>query len=81
MYADSIEINRPGYVICMYWTKFWQPTVNVQQNIFEKVLQKFVLHNFTLLLAPSASKLVNYSRHSEYINIRKISEIDDIFLR
>ena len=36
---------------------------------------------FTLLLAPFASKLVNYSRHSESLNIRKNSEIDDIFLR
>ena len=24
----------------MYWTNFWQPTVNVQQNIFEKTLIK-----------------------------------------
>ena len=40
-----------------------------------------VVHIFTLLLAPFASKLVNYSRHSESLNIRKNSEIDDIFLR
>ena len=32
-------------------------------------------------MARIASKLVNYSRHSESLNIRKNSEIDDIFLR
>ena len=32
------------------------------------------------MLAHFASKLVNYSRHSEYLNIRKNSEIVDIFL-
>ena len=36
--TDSTKINRPGYNIRMYWTKFWQPTVHVQQNIFEKAL-------------------------------------------
>ena len=42
---------------------------------------KFVVHIFTLLLASFASILVTYSRHSESLNIRKNSEIDDIFLR
>ena len=32
-------------------------------------------------MAPFASKLVNYLRKSESLNIRKNSEIDDIFLR
>ena len=36
---------------------------------------------FTLLLAPFASKLVNYWRRRESLNIRKNSEIDYIFLR
>ena len=27
---------RQGYNISMQWTNFWQPTVRVQQNIFEK---------------------------------------------
>ena len=44
------------------WTNFWQPTIHVQQNIFE---EKFVAQIFTLLLAPFASKFFNYSRHSE----------------
>ena len=52
--TDSTKINRPVYSIRMYWTNFWQPTVRVQQNIFERTL-----------LAPFNSKLVNYSRHSE----------------
>ena len=29
------NMNLP-YSIRMYWTSFWQPAVNVQQNIFEK---------------------------------------------
>ena len=68
----------------MYWTNFWQPTVHVQQNIFEKLFKKLVSNIFTLLLTPFAFKLVNYSRHSargESLNIRKNSKIDDIFLR
>ena len=35
----------------------------------------------TILLVHFASRLVNYSRHSETLNIRKNSKIDDIFLR
>ena len=59
------------------------------QNPEKIVVLKFVLIFFfplvalifTLLLAPFAFKLVNYWRHSESLNIRKNSEIDDIFLR
>ena len=40
-----------------------------------------VANIFTLLLAPFASKLVHYSRHSESLKNRKNSEIDDIFLQ
>ena len=47
----------------------------------KKHLKKFVIHIFTLLLALFVPKLVNYSRHSESLNIRKNSKIDDIFLR
>ena len=47
----------------------------------KKLLEKFVFHTFMLLLAPFASKLVNYSRHRESLKIRKNSEIDDISLR
>ena len=31
------NLNLP-YSIRMYWTNFWQLTVHVQQNIFEKIL-------------------------------------------
>ena len=54
----------------MYWTNFWQPTVHVQQNIFEKTLNEFNM----LLLAPLAFKLVNHSRYSEILNFRKNSK-------
>ena len=32
-------------------------------------------------LGPFVSKLVNYSRHSEFLNILRNFEIDDIFVR
>ena len=43
------------------------------------IFEKFVVHIFTLLLALFAAKLVNYSWHSESLNIPMNSEID-IFL-
>ena len=36
--TDSTKINRPGHNIRMYWTNFWQLTIHIQQNIFEKTL-------------------------------------------
>ena len=36
--TDSTKINRPEHNIRMYWTNFRQPTANVQQNIFGKIL-------------------------------------------
>ena len=78
LHTDFIKLNRLGYNICMYWTNFWLPTAHVQQNILKK---KFIDHIFTFLFAPFASEFVNFLRHSESLNIRKISEIDDIFLR
>ena len=68
--------NKSLKYIRMYWTNLWQPTVRVQQNI----LWKFIAHIFTLLSAPFGSKLVTYLRHSESLNIRKNSKIEDIFL-
>ena len=85
--TDSIKIRHPGYIIRMYWTNFWHPNVYVRTTIYflkkklTVVLQKFGVHIFTPLLVNFSSKLVNYSRHSEFLNIWKNSEIDDIFLR
>ena len=73
--TDSTKINRPGHNIRMYWTNFWQPNVHIQQNTLKiKLLLKLVVHIFTLLLPPFASKLVNYSWHSEILNFRKNSK-------
>ena len=47
----------------------------------KKLIKKLVVDIFTLLLADFAPKLVNYSRHSESLNIRKNCEIVGIFLR
>ena len=50
-------------------------------KIFLKnLLKMLVAHIITLLSAPLASKLVNYSRHGESLNIWKNSKIEDIFL-
>ena len=34
------NMTIPSYSIRMYWTNFWQPTIYVQQNIFDKSLLK-----------------------------------------
>ena len=41
VYTYRFNQNKPSgaeYNIRMYWTNFWQSTVHVQQNIFEKTL-------------------------------------------
>ena len=75
-FEDTIprKIMNLPYSICMYWTNVWQPTVHVQQNIFEKTLKMLVVHIFTLLLAPFVPKLVNYLRYSETLKFRKNSK-------
>ena len=53
-----------------------------QWSIFEKkLLKKFTDHIFKLLLTPFESKFVNYSGHSEPLNIRKNSKSAEFFLR
>ena len=64
----------------MYWTIRWKPTLCVQLNIFEELLKKLVGHIFMLLLAaPFVSKLVNHSRLSESLKIRKNSKSATFF--
>ena len=72
-HTDSTKINRP-YVL----NRIFDSRLFMYNKIFLEL--KFVVHIFTLLLASFASILVTYSRHSESLNIRKNSEIDDIFL-
>ena len=40
-----------------------------------------VAHTYTLLLAPFAFKLVNYSRHSKILNFRKNSKLTSFSLK
>ena len=63
MYApnDSLITHRPQFVNNIMFLK--------------KLLQKFVAHIFTLLLAPFASKLVYYSRRSESFVILRNRDI------
>ena len=67
--TNSTKINRPGHNIRMYYVlnEFSIADCSYMYNkiFLEKLLQKFVLHLFTLLLAPFTPKLVYYSRHSE----------------
>ena len=74
----SIHIRPNTYVPNDFLTATHSCTA---KYFWKKLCKKFVVHIFTLLLASFAFNLVNYSRHSESLNIRKNSEIDDIFLR
>ena len=69
--------NRPRHNICTYvmiqWTNFDRRLLTYKKIFLKKylkkvVLSKFVFQIFTLLLAPFASKLVNYSQHIESLN-------------
>ena len=59
--------------------------LTAQSSCTTKYLKKTLLEIGSPLLyaflAPFASNLGNYSRHSESLNVRKNSEIDNIFLR
>ena len=69
------NMNLP-YSMRLYYTNFWQPTVQVQQNIFEKTLiEVYSSYTYACFLAFFASKILNYSRHSEISNFRKISTL------
>ena len=73
--------NRPDHNIRMYWTNFWQPTVHVKQNIFEKNLIKFGSSN---LYNSFGTFCVNIGQLFEAKWDFKLSEefeIDVIFLR
>ena len=81
--TDSTKINRLGHNIRMHWTNFRQPIAHVQQNIFGKTHKEV---RSPLLYASFGTFCVQIGQlfaplHSESLNIRKNSEIDDIFLR
>ena len=78
-FTDSIKINRPGYNISTGRIFDSRPLI-YNKKFLKKHFLKFVVHIFTLLLAPFASKWVNYSGQNENLNMQKNSEIDDIFL-
>ena len=48
-------------------------------NFLKTLLLKFVVHILTLLLAPFASKLVNYSNHSDPLNFEECLNIAKSF--
>ena len=60
--------------ICAEWTFDSRPFIH-NKIFLKKLLKQFVANIFTLLLAPFASLLVNYSQHSESLNIWKNPEI------
>ena len=67
------KIKHPVYNICMYWTNIWQPTVHVQQNIFEEAVIKNCSPHIYASFGTFESKLGNYSRHSESLNLQHIN--------
>ena len=73
------KTNQNPYLLFLFIT--WYGDSRIYKNDLLTIPFKFVVHIFTLLLAPFASELINYPRHSESLNIRKNSDIDDIFLR
>ena len=65
----------------MYWTSFWQPTVHVQLNIFEKTVIEV---RSSYLYASFGTFYVQMSQlfQAQYdFKLSEESEIDDIFLR
>ena len=80
-FTDSTNENCPGHKIHMYWTNFWQPTIHVHQNIFEKTLSEVCSPHLCASFGTFCAKIFNHWRHSESLNFRKNSKIDDIFLR
>ena len=67
------KIIHPRYYICT--ERFFASPQFVFNKLFlNKLLKKLVAYIFALLFGPFASKLVNYSRRSESLNIRKKSK-------
>ena len=50
------NINLP-YSIRMYWMNFWQPTVHVQQNIFEKTLKEVCSAHFNASFSTFSARI------------------------
>ena len=53
---------------------FDRPPFMYNKVFLSKLIQNLVANIFTLLLVPFASKLVNYSKRSESLNIQKNSK-------
>ena len=73
-YTLPTKIKHPRNNIRLYWTNFCLPTVRAKQSIFEQTLIEAGSLHLYASFAPFASKLVNYSRHTETLNFRKNSK-------
>ena len=70
-------MNLP-YTMRMYWTHFWQPTVHVQLNIFEKTLTEVVSSH---IYASSGTFCDQIFEAQWDFKLSEEFEIDVIFLR
>ena len=68
--------KRVFFNLCRFYL-FWSYRFNQNKpsRLLSTLLQKLIDHIFTLHLAPFASKLVNYSRHSESLNYVRYRQI------
>ena len=74
IHTIPFQIKHPVHNIHVCNERFFDSPLFMYNTMFlRKLLLKFVAHFCTLLLAPFASKLVNQSRYSDPLNIRKNS--------
>ena len=64
----------------MYWTNFWQPTVHVQQNIFEKIIFKIGSSYLYASFGTFCVKIGQLVEAQWYSKLSEEFEIDVIFL-
>ena len=64
-FTIPFKIKHTVHIILCDEIIFDSPPFIYHIIFLKKLLKKFAAHIFTLLVGPFASKLVNYSRHSE----------------
>ena len=71
--VETTRIKPFSTYVCTEQT-FDSPPFMCKIMFLKNLLYKMVAHNSTLFLAPFMSKLINYSRHSETLNLGRIQK-------